>query len=90
MENNSNNNRTSTNVNSSSTTTNTNTATLNSTSMVSASTQPSGSTATIRQSHKRTFAESDSSSRTERYLCSFSHLWIIKILFLTIVNIIID
>ncbi|CAM4753061.1 unnamed protein product [Rotaria magnacalcarata] len=80
MENNSNNNRTSTNVNSSSTTTNTNTATLNSTSMVSASTQPSGSTATIRQSHKRTFAESDSSSRTERYLCSFSHLWIINYL----------
>jgi hypothetical protein len=31
-----------------------------------------------RQSHKRTFSESDSSSRTERHLCSFSHLWIIK------------
>ncbi|CAF3772622.1 unnamed protein product [Rotaria socialis] len=80
MENNSNNNRTSANANSSSTTTNTNTATLNSTSMVSTSAQPSGSTATVRQSHKRTFAESDSSSRTERHLCSFSHLWIINYL----------
>lgn len=33
---------------------------------------------TNRQSYKRTFSESDTSSRTERCLCSFSHLWIIK------------
>jgi len=38
------------------------------------------SSSTIRQSHKRTFSESDSSSRTERYLCTFSHLWIINYL----------
>ena len=35
-------------------------------------------TNTNRQTHKRTFSESDSNSRTERYLCSFTHLWIIK------------
>ncbi|CAF2401358.1 unnamed protein product [Rotaria sp. Silwood2] len=81
MENNSNNNRTSSNVNSSSTT-NSSTTTINSSSMVSSSTPTasSASTSTIRQSHKRTFAESDSSSRTERHLCSFSHLWIINYL----------
>lgn len=80
MENNSNNNRTSTNTNSSSITTNSSTASINSTSIVSSSvpTPQSGPVSNIRQSHKRTFAESDSSSRTERHLCSFSHLWIIK------------
>ncbi|CAF0789632.1 unnamed protein product [Adineta steineri] len=66
--NNNSNNRTIGNVNSSSTTT-TNSATTS-----------SNSTSTIRQSHKRTFSESDSSSRTERHLCSFSHLWIINYL----------
>ena len=51
------------------------TATNSSTSTSSSSSATSSS---IRQSHKRTFSDSDSSSRTERHLCSFSHLWIIK------------
>jgi len=38
------------------------------------------STSTTRQIAKRTFSESDSASRTERHLCSFSHLWIINYL----------
>ena len=47
-------------------------------STITAPSASSSSTSTIRQTHKRTFSESDSSSRTERHLCSFSHLWIIK------------
>nr|ACF75478.1 speckle-type POZ [Adineta vaga] len=78
MENtNNNNNRTIGNVNSSSTTNSTSTTTTTATSSSSTTTN---STSTNRQSHKRTFSESDSSSRTERHLCSFSHLWIINYL----------
>nr|ACD37569.1 speckle-type POZ protein [Philodina roseola] len=43
-------------------------------------TNRSASSTTNRQIQKRTFSESDSSSRTERHLCSFSHLWIINYL----------
>ncbi|CAM4749353.1 unnamed protein product [Rotaria magnacalcarata] len=84
MDNNSNNNRTSATANSSSNTNaSTTTATTTSASGSSAASSAASSTATsssIRQSHKRTFSESDSSSRTERHLCSFSHLWIINYL----------
>ncbi|UJR30439.1 hypothetical protein I4U23_017972 [Adineta vaga] len=84
MDNNSNNNRasvtanTSSNINASTTSSSTTTATTNSSTATTSSS--SGATSSIRQSHKRTFSESDSSSRTERHLCSFSHLWIINYL----------
>ncbi|CAF0977500.1 unnamed protein product [Adineta steineri] len=79
MDNNSNNNRTSVTANTSS---NTNASTTTSTTTTNSSTptSSSGTSSSIRQSHKRTFSESDSSSRTERHLCSFSHLWIINYL----------
>ncbi|CAF1403785.1 unnamed protein product [Rotaria sordida] len=85
MDNNSNNNRTSVTANSSSntnatTTSTTTTATTIANSSASSSSSSSATTSSIRQSHKRTFSESDSSSRTERHLCSFSHLWIINYL----------
>ena len=75
------NNRTSTAANSSSNTNITATTTANSSTTNSSTTSTASATSTsssVRQSHKRTFSESDSSSRTERHLCSFSHLWIIK------------
>ncbi|CAF1070184.1 unnamed protein product [Adineta ricciae] len=68
-----NNNRPVGNVNSSSTSTSTSTT-------ASSTASSTNTTPTVRQSHKRTFSESDSSSRTERHLCSFSHLWIINYL----------
>ncbi|CAF2523879.1 unnamed protein product [Rotaria sp. Silwood2] len=80
MDNNSNNNRTSVTANSSSNATTTSTTTTITNPSASSSSSSSATSSSIRQSHKRTFSESDSSSRTERHLCSFSHLWIINYL----------
>ncbi|CAF4601044.1 unnamed protein product [Rotaria socialis] len=83
MDNNSNNNRTSATANSSSNTNASTTTAITATTTNASGSSAASSTATsssIRQSHKRTFSESDSSSRTERHLCSFSHLWIINYL----------
>ncbi|CAF0728169.1 unnamed protein product [Didymodactylos carnosus] len=60
--------------------TNSTSSTSQTTSTPTTTTVSSSSSSRPTHSSKRTFSESDSSSRTERHLYSFSHMWIINYL----------